>query len=37
LGGILHLTLGNDIAIAVIIAVWAPNIFGIRPFKGSRP
>src|ERR1700761_2212679 len=32
--GIVHLTLGNFIAIGVIIAVWAFNIFGIRPFKG---
>ena len=32
--GVVHLTLSNFIAIGVIIAVWAFNIFGIRPFKG---
>jgi amino acid transporter len=32
--GIVHLTLGNFIAVGVIIAVWAFNIFGVRPFKG---
>ncbi len=32
--GVVHLSLSSFIAIGVIIAVWAFNIFGIRPFKG---
>jgi amino acid transporter len=32
--GIVHLGLSHFIAIGVIIAVWAFNIFGIRPMKG---
>ena len=32
--GVVHLTLGNFIAIGVIIGVWAFNVFGIRPMKG---
>ena len=32
--GIVHLALAHFIAIGVIIAVWAFNIFGIRPMKG---
>ena len=32
--GVVHLTLGNFIAIGVILGVWAFNIFGIRPMKG---
>jgi amino acid transporter len=32
--GVVHLTLSSFIAIGVIIAVWAFNIFGIRPMKG---
>jgi amino acid transporter len=31
--GVVHLTLGNFIAIGVIIAVWLFNIFGVQPFK----
>jgi amino acid transporter len=32
--GSVHLGLSHFIAIGVIIAVWAFNIFGVRPFKG---
>jgi amino acid transporter len=32
--GVVHLGLANFIAIGVIAAVWAFNIFGIRPMKG---
>ncbi len=32
--GVVHLSLGNFIAIGVIIGVWAFNVFGIRPMKG---
>jgi amino acid transporter len=32
--GIVHLGLSHFIAIGVIIAVWAFNIFGVRPMKG---
>jgi amino acid transporter len=32
--GVVHLGLAHFIAIGVIIAVWAFNIFGIRPMKG---
>jgi amino acid transporter len=32
--GVVHLTLSSFIAIGVIVAVWAFNIFGIRPMKG---
>jgi amino acid transporter len=32
--GIVHLGLANFIAIGVIVAVWAFNIYGIRPMKG---
>ncbi|MGO9958762.1 MAG: APC family permease [Solirubrobacteraceae bacterium] len=32
--GVVHLGLSNFIAIGVIAAVWAFNIFGIRPMKG---
>ncbi len=32
--GVVHLGLAHFIAIGVIIAVWAFNIFGIRPLKG---
>ena len=32
--GVVHLGLANFIAVGVIAAVWAFNIFGIRPMKG---
>jgi amino acid transporter len=32
--GVVHLSLSSFIAIGVIIAVWAFNIFGVRPMKG---
>jgi amino acid transporter len=32
--GVVHLSLSSFIAIGVIIAVWAFNVFGIRPMKG---
>jgi amino acid transporter len=32
--GVVHLTLSSFIAIGIIAAVWAFNIFGIRPMKG---